>query len=303
MIRLDDIALFVGVASLGSFSAAARASNLLPAQASVAVKRLEQALGVELFVRTTRTVRLTRKGEQYLPHAREILCTVRTGRDSVHGATDGFEGDLFIGVSPDVGRGFLSPWLAGFHRSHPRLRVRLCVGDSMTSSPAPDAMLRYGRHAGGSCEVIAPRAERVLVASPAYVATYGVPSSIDELQRHVCVTASREREEAWELTTSAGVRRVPVNATWRSDDADLVRRWALRGMGIAFRPQIEVDGDLASGALVRVLADVAGAPAPLTLSHRMGTGAGAVLRGLATWLRHAAERSAGYQDEASGAAA
>ena len=67
MIRLDDLGIFVRSAALGSFTAAAREADLLPGQAAEAVKRLERELDVRLFARTTRSLRLTAEGEQYLP--------------------------------------------------------------------------------------------------------------------------------------------------------------------------------------------------------------------------------------------
>ncbi|QWT21611.1 LysR family transcriptional regulator [Bacillus sp. NP157] len=289
MIRLDDIGLFIAVAVSGSFSAAARTEGLLPAQASVAIKRLEAALGVDLFIRNTRHVRLSRKGELYLPLARNMLSAVRLGRDSVRTQAQDFEGDLAIGVAAGVGRAFLAPWLATFHRRHPRLRVRLCVGAGEMARA--DALLRYGTRVDASvaCDVIASHSERVLVASPGYLSAYGDPASLEDLARHACITATADSTETWQFTTGRGRVGLPVRGAWCTDDGDLVRRWAMQGHGIAFRPLLEVSDDLCAGKLIRVLPNVAGDALPLILAHLKGNGSAGVVRALAAWLRRAAE--------------
>jgi len=73
MIRIDDLGLFLRSAALGSFTAAAVEANLLPGQVAAAIKRLERELQVRLFTRTTRSLRLSAEGEQYLPTARGVL--------------------------------------------------------------------------------------------------------------------------------------------------------------------------------------------------------------------------------------
>lgn len=89
MIRIDDLGLFIRSAALGSFTAAALEADLLPGQVAAAIKRLERELDVRLFARTTRSLRLTAEGEQYLPTAHSVLetpckarktCGVRTPR-------------------------------------------------------------------------------------------------------------------------------------------------------------------------------------------------------------------------------
>jgi len=73
MIRIDDLGLFIRSAALGSFTAAALEADLLPGQVAAAIKRLERELDVRLFARTTRSLRLTAEGEQYLPTAHSVL--------------------------------------------------------------------------------------------------------------------------------------------------------------------------------------------------------------------------------------
>jgi DNA-binding transcriptional LysR family regulator len=87
MIRFDDLQLFVRTAALGSFSQAAREADLLPGQVAAAVARLERELDLRLFVRTTRSLRLTGEGALYLPYAQEVLATLREGRPACRART------------------------------------------------------------------------------------------------------------------------------------------------------------------------------------------------------------------------
>jgi DNA-binding transcriptional LysR family regulator len=288
VIRLEDIGLFVRVAVTGSFSSAARAADLMPSQVSVAVRRLESALGVDLFVRSTRSVRLTRKGEQYLPHAEEILSAVRVSRDSLRCAADGFDGDLSIAVPSDLGRNLVALWVATFHREHPRLRVRLSLGDGRPEGSAVDVALQYGETArdGHDCQVLTRSNRQVLVASPGYIQTKGEPVTPDDLRRHECiVTCTRgEAAQRWSFHTEAGEVSMQVRGTWCCDDGDLARRWAIEGMGVAFRPWLEVARDVANGDLVVVLPTFVGERMPLTLTRSMHKGTLPVLKALSSAL-------------------
>ena len=87
MVRLDDVTVFVRTADRGSLSAAARELEISPALASAAVKRLEGELGIRLFARTTRSLRLTDEGERYLRHARDALRALQDGHDALADAT------------------------------------------------------------------------------------------------------------------------------------------------------------------------------------------------------------------------
>lgn len=109
MVRIDDLALFVRSAALGSFSNAAREVDLLPGRVSAVIKRLERELNIRLFARSTRSLRLTAEGEQYLPYACEALRNLREGRDLLHQEPAGLHGLLQIAAPSDLGRNTLLP--------------------------------------------------------------------------------------------------------------------------------------------------------------------------------------------------
>jgi DNA-binding transcriptional LysR family regulator len=241
MIRLDDLALFVRTAALGSFSKAAREVNLLPGQASAAIGRLERELDIRLFARSTRSLRLTEEGKRYLPFAQDALDALREGYDGIRGDANCLTGTLQIAAPSDFGRNLLLPWISEFRRAHPGLDIQLLVSDQVADvfRDPVDIALRYGQIDDASYVAlpVAPHNRRVLVASPAYLAQYGRPGSLDALADHNCLQYRlRGRTyDRWSFPTSEGARLVQVSGRLVSDDAEVVRRWALAGEGIAYK--------------------------------------------------------------------
>ncbi|WP_409268994.1 LysR family transcriptional regulator [Massilia sp. BHUDP2] len=271
MIRLDDLALFVRTAALGSFSKAAREVNLLPGQASAAIQRLERELDIRLFARSTRSLRLTEEGKRYLPFAQDALDALREGYDGIRGDANCLTGTLQIAAPSDFGRNLLLPWISEFRRAHPGLDIQLLVSDQVADvfRDPVDIALRYGQIDDASYVAlpVAPHNRRVLVASPAYLAQYGRPGSLDALADHNCLQYRlRGRTyDRWSFPLAAGARLVQVSGRLVSDDAEVVRRWALAGEGIAYKSWLDVSQDVAQGRLEVLLPELPGEPTPLNL--------------------------------------
>ena len=128
MVRFEDLRIFVSAADHGSFSAAARELDLTPAVASAALKRLELTLETRLFVRSTRSLRLTADGERYLEYARSAIATLDAGRNALARDKTAISGTLSISVPSDLGRNVLLPWLDEFQRRHPRVGCASATG-------------------------------------------------------------------------------------------------------------------------------------------------------------------------------
>ena len=271
MIRLDDLALFVRSAALGSFSQAAREVNLLPGQASAAIGRLERELDLRLFARSTRSLRLTEEGKRYLPFAEQALDALRAGSEGLRGLDAALGGTLQVAAPSDFGRNVLLPWIAEFRRDHPGLDIQLLVSDQLTDvfRDPVDVALRYGQIDDASFIAlpVAPHNRRVLVAAPAYLARHGRPDSLDALAAHRCL-AYRLRGrvyDRWCFPSADGERLVQIGGHLVSDDADVVRRWAVMGEGIAYKSWLDVCADVLAGRLEVLLPEVRGQPTPLNL--------------------------------------
>jgi DNA-binding transcriptional LysR family regulator len=288
IIRIDDLQVFVTTTDAGSLSAAARLLDISPALASVAVQRLEASLGVRLFVRSTRRLRLSDDGERYLSHARQALEALDNGELVLAQGRDEICGTLRLSMPSDIGRNLLLPWLDEFQQLHPKVLLHLRVSDQVADlfTEHLDASIRYGQLADSSLVslALAPSNRRTVCASPDYIARHGRPETPAELGGHNCLryVMGEQTFERWSFQTPQGVETVQVLGNRTSDDADIVRRWAVSGLGVVYKSKLDVMDDIRSGRLVEIFPPDYGQPAPLQLvcAHRTSlTPAVQVLRG------------------------
>lgn len=271
MFRLEDLTLFVRAAALGSFSDAARESGQQPAQVSAAIKRLETILNIRLFARSTRSLRLTPEGETWLPYATQMLDTLEAGLQKIQTPDDEVRGMLQIAVPSDLGRNLLLPLFRDFRQRHPALRLRLLFSDQLTDvfKDPVDVAFRYGNNDDASfiSLPVAPENRRVLVASPEWIARHGEPQTLEELSQHnALIYILRGRPfDRWSLSLDGVVQQQKVSGTVMSDDAEVIRRLAVAGEGIAYKSMLDVSDDLRAGRLRRLLPRYQGDVVPLNL--------------------------------------
>ena len=271
MFRLEDLTLFVRAAALGSFSDAARESGQQPAQVSAAIKRLETILNIRLFARSTRSLRLTPEGETWLPYATQMLDTLEAGLQKIQTPDDEVRGMLQIAVPSDLGRNLLLTLFRDFRQRHPALRLRLLFSDQLTDvfKDPVDVAFRYGNNDDASfiSLPVAPENRRVLVASPEWIARHGEPQTLEELSQHnALIYILRGRPfDRWSLSLDGVVQQQKVSGTVMSDDAEVIRRLAVAGEGIAYKSMLDVSDDLRAGRLRRLLPRYQGDVVPLNL--------------------------------------
>jgi DNA-binding transcriptional LysR family regulator len=276
MLRFDDLQLFVRTAEAGSLSAAARVLEISPAVASAALKRLETQLDVRLFARSTRSLRLTTQGQLFLEHARLALQNLEDGRQLLAGSKAGISGPLQLSAPSDFGRNTLLPWLDEFQQAHPQLHLRLLLGDRVSDlfREPVDIALRYGAPEDSSLVAlpVAASNRRVLCAAPEYLARHGRPHSLSDLARHNCLLymLGGRVHDRWQFFDGKREHSQSVSGDRLSDDADVVRRWAVAGVGLVYKSWLDVAGDVRAGRLEVLLAEWRGEPTPLNLicAHR-----------------------------------
>ncbi|MCQ4163648.1 LysR family transcriptional regulator [Tahibacter harae] len=268
---LSDIAVFVACADSGRLSHAARALGITLAVASAALKRLEAQLGARLILRTTRSLRLSAEGERYLPHAREALAALGAGRLALAAGADG-GGLVRITAPADFGRNRLAGWLDEFAALHPQVRFQITLDDAIADFYAApvDLALRYG-HPVDSSLIALPLAQllRVACAAPDYIARRGLPLQPQELPAHdtVCYMRQQRPADRWRFVRGAEECEVQVAPRWTFNDAEMVRRWAVQGRGVAYRIWADVVQDVRAGRLQRVLPQWVGEAVPLNLVY------------------------------------
>jgi DNA-binding transcriptional LysR family regulator len=290
MRMLRELELFVRAADAGSLSAAARQLDLTPAAASAAVKRIEAELGAPVFVRSTRSLRLTHAGEAFLRHCRQGLQAIADGRDAVHSGGAAVRGVLQISLPSDFGRNVALPWLDEFLALHPQVQLRLDISDRIADvfRQPVDIALRYGTPPDSSLVAlpVAPENRRVLCGSPDYVARQGAPRSPAELAGHncLCFMAGEHIHDRWRFFRDERETSIQVRGNRVAVDGDAVRLWAVAGHGVAYKSSLDVAQDLRAGRLLRLCPEWAGEPAPLNLMLPGRSQLGPAVQALRTFL-------------------
>ncbi|UXH81032.1 LysR family transcriptional regulator [Roseateles amylovorans] len=271
MIRLADLELLVRIADLGNLTQAAKSLDWSPAAASAALKRLEADLGFAVFVRSTRSLRLSGEGQRYLPHARQALQALSDGQSQALASRERLSGELHLAVPSDLGRHVLLPWLEQFQERHPDLSLRLQIGDSLTDLKRRpvDAAVRYGLPPSSSLVALPllPDCRRILVAAPHYLALRGMPATPADMRDHEALryVLADEVPDSWQMEIDGVAATLPLSGRRVADDGEVVKRWAIAGLGVAYKSWPDVAGELASGQLVHVNPHWRGALSPLNL--------------------------------------
>lgn len=266
---LDSLEIFARTVELGSFSAAGRALRLSAQVVSYRIQALETELGCRLLVRTTRRMNLTGRGQLFYQHCLEIMEAVERARMSVTQSGDDLRGPLRITAPLGLGRHVIAPLADAFCRTHPHVELRLRLSDHLLDlvHESIDVAVRMARFEDSSMTIrkIAD-VERVLCASPRYLAERGVPDRPESLLDHRCLLLRYPgtQQYRWTLEVEGEPRVFRVSGPLDADDGDVLTRWALTGAGIVLKPKFEVAEELASGRLVPVLTHCP--PTPVTLA-------------------------------------
>ncbi|WP_311065879.1 LysR family transcriptional regulator [Halomonas sp. DWK9] len=266
MIQLDQLAAFVKVAELGSYTRAAETLDLSRTRVSRQVMALEEALGARLIQRTTRRLHLTDAGERYLSRAQAILLALEEAAADVGSGTSTVSGRLRINGPMSFGTRYLAPQVATFMQAHPALEVRLDLNDRRVDllEEGYDVAIRIGSLPDSS--LIAKRLTRcqlVFCASPEYLTQHGTPACIEDLAQHHCLRyRSGQTSGDWRL----GSQMFSVAGPLESNNGDMLTHAAEAGLGIAQQPSFLVTESIASGRLVPIMTHL---PATLLDIHAL----------------------------------
>ncbi|MCJ2049982.1 LysR substrate-binding domain-containing protein [Methylobacterium sp. J-070] len=271
MIDTEDLRFFAVVAASPSLAAAARALNVSPPAVTQRLRALEKRLRVHLMDRSGRGLTLTDEGELLAEHGRDLLAAFDDLDNALAERRGEVIGHLRVVAPFGFGRRHVAPVVAAFRILHPGVRVDLLLSDRLGRMPSEmwDLAIHVGeiKEATPSLTVrlLAPN-DRVLCAAPAYLAQRPAPLTPAELKDHVCI-ALRENDEdvtLWRLCSTDGTEeRVRIEADLTSNDGEVVRGWALAGLGVIVRSEWDVADDLRTRRLIRVLEGYALPPAPV----------------------------------------
>lgn len=271
---LDDVEAFVAVVDHGSFTAGAVALSTTASVLSRAVARLEARLGSQLLRRTTRRLSLTDAGRQYLEQVHAAFALLGDAERDMQGAGGQLTGQVRLSVPTSYGHYRLPPLLARFAELHPKVQVEVNITNRNVDLVAEgfDLAIRMGQFPDSGLVVRKLEdAALCLVASPAYLARRGAPSSLAELQAHDClsfVMPRTGRVAAWSLREQgADIEWTPPGRFQISDDVLGTASLAAAGMGIAQTYDFIAAERIRAGALVEVLPPLRGRTRPFSVVY------------------------------------
>lgn len=290
MDRVDEMRIFVRVAETGSFSRASEQLGLPRATVSTAVRQLEQRVRARLFHRTTRRVELTLDGQSFLDRCRDVLVDM----DELEGLfvrNDAeVRGRVRVDMPGGVARNVVIPHLPSFLQRHPHLQLELSSTDRRVDLVREgfDCVVRVG-HLSDSALIARPLGHFRMIncASPAYIERYGTPSSLAELDKHVCVHYAptfANHEATFDFVDGTAEVKRAMRSALTVSSTDAYQAACLAGLGIIQVPEPGVREMLEDGRLVRVLTAAEAAPMPVTLMYAQRRHLSVRLRQFMDWL-------------------
>jgi DNA-binding transcriptional LysR family regulator len=259
---LNAVTIFLSIALAQTFRGAAKALGIPASTVSAKLAQLENELGVRLFERTTRVVRLTDAGRRYRELAApavEALVEAKRALSDLRAAPSGL---LRVTAPMELGQFILGPVLTAYLRQYPEVRVHVALTSRHVNlvEEGFDVALRAGELQDSSLisrPLGAPHAFEIC-ASRSYLARHGTPKHPRELARHQCLLMHDHQVPAtWEFTVGRRRIAVKVGGTVSVNSFTLLRELATAGLGIARLPRFEAAPALADGRLRGILRDYA----------------------------------------------
>ena len=255
----EHLVAFVTIANSRSLTRASVATGIGQSTLSRQLAALEKHLGCKLFHRSTRSIKLTEKGEIFLPHAERILQAAADARDLVREANAAFTGRIRVACSIAVARRLLIPALPRWQALHPGVSIDMAISDQIASivEDQVDVALRSGPLANSNL-IARPigLTRRIALGSFDYLRSRGSPVKCEDLKRHDCIVWSgADRPLRWDFTNTRETISVNVPSRLCVSSVDALYDAVRAGLGIAIIPSWFCKDALSDGSCVRVLSD------------------------------------------------
>lgn len=281
MDRLQSLEVFIAVAEAESFAGGARAVGLSAPSATRGINALEARLGVRLFTRTTRKVRLTDVGAAYLEDTRHILAQLRAVDDAAAGAAINPAGQLRITSSIEFGRIYIAPIVTEFLNTYPNVTADVLMVDRVVNlvEEGFDVAVRIGPLPSSSLSAVRVGHVRLVVCgAPDYLQRCGAPQRPEDLRDHQIVSASTVSPTSdWRFGPDMrDIIRVNPRLSVSSVAASIAVTRS--GWGLSRFLSYQIGPDLETGELQTVLNDYEPDVLPIHLVHVEGRRATAKVR-------------------------
>lgn len=258
-ISLDGLVAFTRSVELGSFSAASEVLGLSKSAAAKAVARLEERLGVQLLLRTTRTLTLTQEGEMFFEKSRAILQDIDTAEALMSERRREISGTLRVSVPVAFGRLWVAPTLAKAARAHPALTLNLSFTDRNVDlvEEGIDLAVRIGSSSDSASVMTRKLIDQtsILCAAPHYIDEHGAPEKLEDLNTHRCLLFEhRGHILPWRLKNQRGeIVDQTVKPHMIVSHGEALLDATIAGYGISYLSTWLAGEHLKSGALVHIL--------------------------------------------------
>lgn len=291
--QLGSIEQFCKAAELGSFTAAAEFFGVTPAAVSRSISRLEQRLGVRLFSRTTRSMKVTNEGALFWKECQLALEQIAEAERAITGAQSVPSGLLRISVSAAYGTYRLLPLMPRFTETYPQIDIELSISDKIIDfvEEGFDLAIRLGIQRDS--RLVAYKLEDAslgVFATPDYLAKKGTPHSLDDLENHDCiqyVSPNTGRPLQWLFHGEKGEEiEQPIRSRMRvQNDALGCVAWVNAGGGLYQTYRFVATSALKRGDLVEVLRNHGGRSRPFSILYPQNRHLSAKVRAFVDFLR------------------
>lgn len=266
---LRSIIYFITVARCASFTAASEELGVSKSALGKSVSKLEEHLSTKLFHRTTRKVTLTTEGEAYLASCQVALQTLSRAELALKSKQQHLSGNIRIDVPAAFGRRVVMPILLDIMAKFPALKLTLTFNDKVIDplEAGFDLAFRFGA-IKETHELVARKLNEqrlVICASPSYLAEYGVPKELSELDHHRCIMAWRGGKPLpWRIKNCSSIDEYLNPQPYHQiSDGDAMVDAAIAGAGIIQFPESLLRDAISNGNLAPILSQITPEPVQL----------------------------------------
>lgn len=254
---IEELVAFITIVDTGSFVAAAEHLKQTPSGMSRSLTRLEAKLGVTLLERTTRKLKLTQEGQQFLIKARKILNELNAAEEDLQKSDQGTAGLIRIDSATPFVLHVIAPLMHKFRKCYPDIEIEINSNDQVIDllQHKTDVAFRFGELNDSSLHAkLVCKSRLYIVASPEYLAIKGTPIQPEQLEHHDLIGFTRpDYINNWPI--KVGDEYFFAQAHIKASSGETVRQLTVRGHGIARLSEFEIWKDIQEGRLTALFED------------------------------------------------
>lgn len=260
MITTEDLKFVTTIANYRTLADAARALNITPPSVTLRLQNIERKLSVKLIQRPSRVVSLTEEGQLLIDKGLPILQGLDELQEQIAERKEQVSGKLRVLAPLGFGNDYIAPLLGDYRVKHPQLDIELELSDNPNWSAHHkwDIIIYIGALNDSSLKMLTLATnQRYICASKEYVQEMGYPETPKDLLKHRCIALRENNEDVtlWNFTSVFDGKHevIRINPTLASNEGRVIKDWAISGLGVIMRSEWDVQPQLNSGKLIRLL--------------------------------------------------